>query len=238
MQRVRVALIQKQLGIRITHKDADEIRSFRPHFVCFPEYFFVNKKIGTNLQTIHNFKKQRNRIKTLSKCLNTVVIGGTTPEISGGEIYNTSFVFDNGRLLGYYRKRNLYFTEHEAITPGDSYNVFSSYGIKFGILICADVFKDDGFLAMRGLGARIVFIPTYSPKRIETPEEKFKRDVDIFVHGASISDAVIVKVCGVKSEFRDFLQARSLIADKNEVLYRVNPDEEEKEMIIKKEIVI
>ena len=95
---------------------------------------------------------------------------------------------------------------------------------------------DESFLAMRELGAEIVFIPTFSPKRVESVEEKFKRDNDIFVRGARLSDALIVKVCSVRSEYRDFLQARSLIADKGGVIYRVQPEEEEKSMIIKQEV--
>jgi len=91
---------------------------------------------------------------------------------------------------------------------------------------------------MRDNGARIIFSPTFSPKKTETVQEKFKRDNDIYVRGAAISGAVIVKVCGVKSEYRDFLQARSLIADKNGVIFRVAPEQEDDPMIIKKEIEV
>ena len=238
MKKIRIALIQKQLGITISHLEALEIRKFKPHFVCFPEYFFVNRRLGDQTQTNHNFQRQIKRIKAISRSLKTVVIGGTTPELSDGKLYNTAFVFKNGKLLGFYRKKNLYYTESEIITPGDTFKVFPSYGIKFGVLICADVFKDESFLEMKRLGAQIVFIPTYSPKKEETLQDKFQRDIEIFVHGAQLSDAVIVKVCGVRSEFKECLQARSLIANKKGIVYRVNPDEEEKEMIIKKEVSI
>jgi len=49
---------------------------------------------------------------------------------------------------------------------------------------------------------------------------------------------VVVKVCGVKSAYKDFLQARSLIADGSSVLYRVKPDEEDSEMLIMREVPI
>ena len=236
MKRYRIILYQKPLGITISHEDADEIRNHKPHFICFPEYFFVSRRLGNHNPSPHNFKRQLKRIEQLSISLKSVIIGGTTLEISNNNLYNTTFVYDNGKLLGSYRKRNLFFAEEGKITPGDSFTVFSAYGITFGILICADVFQDESFEEMKRLGARIIFIPTFSLKREETSEEKFKRDNDIFVRGANISEAVIVKVCGVKSEFKDFLQARSLIAGRERIIFRVNPDEEETSMIIKQEV--
>ncbi len=212
------------------------MRRFRPHFVCFPEYFFVNTGLGTQVQTPHNQERQLRRIAVLSSELSTVVIGGSMPELAGGVTYNTTFVFQEGRLLGSYRKKNLFAPEKAKITPGDSYRVFEAYGITFGVIICADVFDDDGFHFMRDNGARIIFTPVFSPRKEETVEEKFKRDNDLYVRGAALSGAVIVKVCGVKSEFRNFLQARSLIADRNGVLYRVRPEEEDSSMVICREI--
>jgi predicted amidohydrolase len=174
-------------------------------------------------------------MEALSRGLDTVLIAGSMPEQSGGHLYNTSYVYDRGKLLGAYRKQNLFFAEVGKITPGAEFAVFSAYGITFGVLICADVFRDESFLEMKRLGARIIFIPTFSPRRQESVEEKFRRDNDIFVRGAGISGALIVKVCGVRSEYKDFLQARSLVADPGGVRFRVNPDQEDLPMIIKHE---
>ncbi len=236
--KVRIILFQKALGEPVTRKDAMEMRGFKPHFICFPEYFFVNKSLGTHVQTPHNQARQLQRLATLSRELSTVVIGGTMPELADGGLYNTSFVFRDGEMLGRYRKKRLFFAEVGKITPGEDYRVFEAHGITFGILICADVFDDDGFHFMKDRGARIIFSPTFSPRKEETVEDKFKRDRDIYVRGAGLSGAVIVKVCGVKSEFRNFLQARSLIADRNDVIFRVMPDREDAEIIIMREIEV
>jgi predicted amidohydrolase len=232
----RVILCQMPLGVLITHRDADEMRRFRPHFICFPEYFFVNQRLGNHGQTLHNQTRQLRRIETLSRELSCVVVGGTMPELDGNALHNTSFVFDRGRLLGSYRKKQLFFAEEGKITPGDSYRVFESDGVVFGVLICADVFDDAGFHFMKEHGATIIFSPTFSPRKEETVEEKFKRDNEIYVRLASLSGAVIVKVCGVKSEYRSFLQARSLIAGAGGVIWRVRPEDEDTAMIIMKEI--
>ncbi len=238
MKRIRVILCQKKLGSDIPDKDIREMQDFNPHFVCFPEYFFVDRELGTKKQTPENQLYQLDRIRSLSVEINCVVIGGTMPELSEGKLYNTSFVFERGDLIGFYRKINLFFAEKGTITPGDEFKTFSAYGLKFGILICADVLNHNGFNFMKENRVKIIFSPTFSPKKEETAETKFRRDNDIYVRGAEISGSTIVKVCGVRSEFKDFLQARSLVANSRGILFRVLPEDEEKEMIIMKEIEI
>lgn len=236
--KLRIILYQKQLGETIPHADVAEMRDFAPHFVCFPEYFFVNKNIGNLAQTPHNQELQRARIRALSKGLDTVVVGGTMGELADGAIYNTSFVYDRGRELGFYRKKNLFFAEVGKVTPGTVFKYFPAYGFNFGVIICADIFDDTAFSFMKEHEVKIIFSPTFSLKKEETVEEKHKRDADIFIRGAKLSHSVIVKVCGVKSPFKSFLQARSLIASPDAILYRVSHHEEDSPLIIKKEIEI
>ncbi len=239
MKKIKVILFQKSLGIPVTRADIRAMKEYSPHFVCFPEYFFVNQRLGNHGQSILNQNRQIKRIKLLSKELNTVIIGGTMPELADGVMYNTTYVYHNGVELGSYRKKNLFFAEVGKITPGENLKIFSAYGFNFGVLICADVFHDESFLFMKKQNAKIIFSPTFSLIKQDEPiEEKFKRDMDIYVRGAGIADSVIVKVCGVRSDYKTFLQARSLIADKNEVLYRVKPEEEHTQIIIKREIEI
>ena len=239
IKNIRIILYQKSLGIAITRGDIKAMHEFSPHFVCFPEYFFVNQRLGNHGQSIHNQKLQIKRIKLLSKAINSVIIGGTMPELADGVMYNTTYIYQDGEELGFYRKKNLFFAEVGKITPGDKLKIFNAYGFNFGVLICADVFHDESFMFMNEHNAKIIFSPTFSLyKDNELIEEKYKRDNDIYVRGAGIADSTIVKVCGVRSEYKPFLQARSLIANRNKVLYRVKPDEEHTEMIIKKEIEI
>ncbi|HPS58246.1 MAG TPA: carbon-nitrogen hydrolase family protein [Spirochaetota bacterium] len=233
MSEIRVILGQKQLGVPVTRGDINDMLSFKPHFVCFPEYFYVSRRLGNHGQTQHNQHLQVQRIRLLSKALDCVVIGGTMPEVEGGLMYNTSYICQSGKDLGFYRKKNLFFAEEGKITPGTEYKTFSAYGITFGVLICADVFNDESFLFMKEHGVRIIFSPTFSPAKTETVEEKYARDNAIYVRGAGLAEAVIVKVCGVPSEYKNILQARSLVADKEKVIYRVLPEEENIEKIIK-----
>ena len=233
MSETRIILAQKKLGVPVTRREINEMLSFKPHFVCFPEYFYVNRRLGSHAQTPHNHKLQVQRIRLLSKALDCVVIGGTMPEVEGSLMYNTAYVCQSGNDLGFYRKKNLFSAEEGIITPGNEYKIFTAYGIIFGVLICADVFHDESFLFMKERGAKIIFSPTFSLAKNESIKEKHARDSIIYIKGAELADAVIVKVCGVPSEYKNFLQARSLVADREKVIYRVSPDEEDTEKIIK-----
>ena len=178
-------LCQKPLGVPVTRTDVRLIRDYGARFVCFPEYFLVNRRLGNHGQTPHNQAGQLRRLETLSRALACAVIGGTMPELADGVLYNTSFVFDRGELLGWYRKRNLFFAEEGIITPGSEYRVFEAQGVTFGVLICADIFHDEAFHFMRAKGARIIFSPTFSPRKAEFsiylmgtyfPEENERRE--------------------------------------------------------------
>jgi predicted amidohydrolase len=105
MKKIKIILYQKSLGIPITRTDIREMKEYSPHFVCFPEYFFVSQRLGNHGQSIHNQNLQIKRIKLLSRELNSVIIGGTMPELADGVMYNTTYVFQNGRELGSYRKK-------------------------------------------------------------------------------------------------------------------------------------
>ena len=233
-----IILYQKSLGIEVSNDDLKEMSEFNPHFICFPEYFFVNQSLGNHNQTIENQEYQISRIKHISEVLQTVVIGGTMPEIEGENLFNTSFIFNRGEELGFYRKNHLFFAEEGKITPGNKFEVFEAYGIIFSVIICADVFYDKSFLTMKELGAELIFSPTFSPYKKEKVESKFKRDTEIYVRGAEIMKAPIVKVCGVPSDYIPYIQARSLIAMPDKILYRVKPEEERKEMIIKQKVIL
>jgi predicted amidohydrolase len=233
MSEIRIILAQKKLGVPVTRRDINDMRIFKPHFVCFPEYFYVNRRLGSHAQTSHNQQLQIRRIRLLSRALDCVVIGGTMPEVTADTMYNTAFICQSGNDLGFYRKKNLFSAEEGIITPGTEYKTFTAYGITFGVLICADVFHDESFLFMKEHGAKIIFSPTFSLVKNESIEEKHSRDAIIYIKGAELADAVIVKVCGVPSEYKNFLQARSLVADREKVIYRVSPEEEHTEKIIK-----
>lgn len=78
-----------------------------------------------------------------------LVIGGSMPELDGGRIYNTSFVFDkNGALLARHRKAHLFdidieggqrFFESETLSKGGGATAFDTKFGRIGLAICFDI---------------------------------------------------------------------------------------------------
>lgn len=86
---------------------------------------------------------------------------------------------------------------------------------------------------MRAFKPDIIFVPTTSPFRgDETVKEKYARDHDIFVRGAALSGAYIVKCCAIGYLWGGRLQGRSLIAAPWGIISRINPEDESRERIL------
>ena len=82
-----------------------------------------------------------------------LLIGGSLPELDGGRIYNTCYLFEDGRFLGKYRKIHLFdvaydgfqYKESETISPGQDPLVVETRFGAIGIAICFDLRFPDLF---------------------------------------------------------------------------------------------
>lgn len=94
---------------------------------------------------------------------------GTIPELDGGKIYNTAYVFDReGRQIAKHRKMHLFdiavkggqrFRESDTLAPGNEVTVFYTEFGKIGLCVCFDFrFPELGRL-MALKGARLVLCP-------------------------------------------------------------------------------
>ncbi len=171
--------------------------------------------------------------------MDTVLIGGTVVEKVGRQYFNTSYVFDRGEEAARYSKVHLFRGEiRSGLTPGREFKAFDVRGVRVGLLICADVLYPDSFLAMKGFGCDIVFVPTTSPFKEETVETKYGRDQEIFVQGARTAGAYVAKCCAVGTIFGSHLQGRSLVASPSGIVRRVQPDEESATMILHQDLLL
>lgn len=175
-----------------------------------------------------NYRQNIKYLSRLSRDLNTILIGGTIIEKNNSELHNTSYTFHHGEKIGSYRKCHP--TENElrmGICPGNKNIVVQVDGIKIGILICADALYPAGFRKMKKMDVDMIFIPTVSPLLTgDTVADKTKRDQEIFVEGAKMSGAYIIKTCGIGEIFKHKLNGRSLIASPWGILWQI-PEENE-----------
>ncbi len=97
------------------------------------------------------------------------LVGGSLPELEGGEVYNTGYLFGReGQILAKHRKMHLFDAvlndstvcqESAVIRAGDKVTVADTEFGPVGLAICFDVRFAELFRLMGLRGARIIFLP-------------------------------------------------------------------------------
>ena len=221
--RIKVALYQKGSDGVFDLDKIEKAVGKGFDFVCLPEYCFIPSNAPSQLYTAGDLKKNLKTLEELSVRLDTVLVGGSVVEEEEGKFYNVCNIFDRGRLVGKYRKVNLYHREAgKGIATGNRYEVFEIRGIRVGLLICADVLFPESYRKLAELEPDIIFVPTTSPYRADDYiEAREKRDSDYFLAGAQTASAYVVKCCAVDFLLGGRLQGRSLIVAPWGILKRV-----------------
>jgi len=98
-----------------------------------------------------------------------LLIAGSIPELDGGQVFNTSFVFDPlGAQIARHRKVHLFdidvvggqrFFESETFSPGDEVTVFESQFGLIGLCICFDMRFPELARLMALKGAEVIVAP-------------------------------------------------------------------------------
>jgi len=232
--KIKVAACQQPLHESISAATLRQLQDFSPDFVCLPEHYPLAKEIQSISQAADFFPTRKQYLQTLSQELPTILIGGTLTERASDGFYNTCFVFERGREIGYYRKVYPTSREQEAgVLKGTEFKIFDLHGIRAGVLICADVLYERSFEEMASLGCQIVFVPTASPFRAgESVQDKFERDHSIFVEGARKLGCPVIKTCCVGTTFGHPVQGRSLIATPMGIVARAEPHQEQEGLVL------
>jgi len=238
--KIRIALAQLEIGSGITDELTSRFQQENPDFICFPEYFFIEKDSASLLESVSATEQHVEELSRLSAATGAVIIGGSLVEKSGNSYYNTAFMFRNGTLFGQYRKINLWgHQEKTHMTPGEKFKIFTVNFLRIGILICADVLYTESFQFYRENPVDIIFAPVTSIfKEADTKHTKIIRDNKIWLAGAEIAGCHVVKVSGVGRMFGKKLLGRSLVVSPERILFRNSSDNEEKKGIIVTELDI
>lgn len=107
-------------------------------------------------------------LRRASQEFNILLVGGSIPEERNGKIYNTSFIFDKGELLGTYSKIHMFdinlpsfkHKESDIVQPGEKMTVLSTRFCKIGVGICYDIRFAEFAMAMRREGAELLIYPS------------------------------------------------------------------------------
>lgn len=232
--KVRVAACQQPLHEEVSSDTLNRIREADPDFLCLPEHYPLAKSISNLQEAAALFAKRKSYLLELSSHVRAVLVGGTLTEKTADGYYNTCYVFEAGKEIGAYRKVYPTIREQAAgVLQGSEFKVFEIRNLRAGVLICADVLNARSFAEMVSLQCQITFVPTASPYRPnESKEEKFERDQTIFVDGARQMGCPIIKTCGVGTTFGHPIQGRSLIATPEGIVARVEPNQEDQQVLL------
>lgn len=128
------------------------------------------------------------------------LIGGSIPELEGGNVYNTSFVYaPDGSCAARHRKTHLFdidvaggqrFMESETLTPGSDITTFETPWGTMGLCICFDFRFEELARLMTLRGAKVLFVPaafnmTTGPAHWELLFRQRAVDNQIFTVGIS-----------------------------------------------------
>ena len=93
------------------------------------------------------------------------------PSRDAGGQYNAASVIVDGRVIGEYRKRELpnyaVFDEPRYFLPGCDPLVFDCDGVRFGVVICEDFWREAAPRAARAAGAQVLLAPNASPYHLD-----------------------------------------------------------------------
>lgn len=130
-----------------------------------------------------------------------VVVGGSVPEKDKyGNIYNTSFIFDEkGSMIGRHRKVHLFdvdikdgtvFKESSILSSGEEMTLVKAVGLTLGIGICYDIRFPELSRLMTLAGAQLLIFPavfgmTTGPAHWELLMRSRAIDNQVFIIGAA-----------------------------------------------------
>lgn len=166
--RIHVAVVQFEIAqfapqenLAKAERFIQQASSAGADLIVFPEDFVVGPLNGRadfadfDQQYIRHFQRLAARYRL-------DIVPGSIIEGDESGLYNTACYIDReGRILGRYRKVNLWLPERSYITPGSEIAVFDTRFGKAGLIICWDLMFPEIFRAMVRAGVEIILCPGY-----------------------------------------------------------------------------
>lgn len=139
----------------------------KPDIIVLPEMWNTGFFPKNVMELADNDGYQtKNLFSRLSRELNVNIIGGSIANRKGGDLYNSSYIFNKkGECIADYDKTHLfsYMKENEFFKPGSKLTTFDLDGIKCGIIICYDIRFLELVRTLSLQGINILFVAAQWP---------------------------------------------------------------------------
>jgi predicted amidohydrolase len=203
----RVAIVQFRTKLHDPAHNLERMAGFvrrarrgGAHVVVFPEEFLTGP-LRSRLDLADGRGAYRAAFQQLAHRHRIDVVAGSVVERVRGRCYNTCYYLDAaGRVLGRYRKMNLWLTERSYATAGRRPSCFrTSYGT-VGLSICWDLAFPELYRACARRGAQIVFNTSLWSRQDAGPGLRFapsseKRFVDACCVARAFENELFVVYC-------------------------------------------
>lgn len=150
------SLILKNLDI--VHKSGSKLNVF-PELATSGYSIQDKQKLSTLKINLSEDLFIKNLCVESRKYESVIVIG--IPEQDGERIFNSALVIDMGKILGTYRKVNLWDRENDLFSSGDlGFPIFNTHLGKLGVMICYDLWRVDVDQTYQNRHVDFMAIPT------------------------------------------------------------------------------
>ena len=145
--------------------------------IVFPELSLSGYSVkDLNWETALRAEPNKHFTDLLKLSKRITIVLGTVEEAKNYGIYNSAFIFENGKVFSAHRKNYPptygMFEEMRYFSQGKDVRVFGSKFGKFGILICEDMWHISLPYILAHDGAEIIFSLTASPTRLSGKSEE------------------------------------------------------------------
>ncbi|MEX0976807.1 MAG: NAD+ synthase [Woeseia sp.] len=159
---------------------ADRARDeLRADLVIFPELSICGYPPEDLLFHFGLRKRVENALETIRTSVRDIAVVVGFPEYDGDNIYNACVVYHNDKVLAHYRKHMLpnysVFDEERYFAAGKDAAVFRLNGVRIGLNICEDVWRQAPAAAARAAGAEVIIAINGSPYELQS--QQIREDV-------------------------------------------------------------
>ncbi|HDP73672.1 MAG TPA: carbon-nitrogen hydrolase family protein [Candidatus Woesearchaeota archaeon] len=164
----RIAAVQFRINRNSIEKNLKKMEGFlknasgKADVIVFPECFLTGGlSMEECLKNADSKGRLRKAFQNLALKYNIDIVAGSIIEEKNQEFFNACYyVESSGKLLGRYKKINLWLSERGKLSPGSQACVFNTKFGRAGLALCWDLMFPELFLKMRKKGVEIVYCPS------------------------------------------------------------------------------
>lgn len=170
--------IQPEQNLKRAEKFAEIAKNKNANVIIFPE-IFITGPLKFNKNLADRDKKYLKIFQSWATKYCLDIIPGSIIEEEAEKLYNKSYYIDkSGRILGEYKKNNLWLPERFFIEPGKEISTFHTKFGRAGLIICWDLSFPEIFRRMVKKRVKIVYCPSYWSIRKTELGTKYNKDFE------------------------------------------------------------